>query len=141
MPELVSADANGSLAIDYIGFIPLIVESLKEQQAQIDYLTELLGEKNAQLRSYNSINEQNLSDDAKLFDASGASVDYRLPVSYTTAGLQIYDVAGKLVKKVALNNNSSTVSLSSSDIGYGMFVYELIVDDQRRDTLKKYVNK
>lgn len=37
-PELVSEDKEGYLSVDYIGLIPVLVEALKEQQAEIDAL-------------------------------------------------------------------------------------------------------
>ncbi|MCG6191419.1 tail fiber domain-containing protein [Maribellus maritimus] len=40
-PELVQADKEGYLYVDYVGLIPILVESVKEQQEQIDALLEL----------------------------------------------------------------------------------------------------
>ncbi|MGV8137735.1 MAG: tail fiber domain-containing protein [Mangrovibacterium sp.] len=37
-PDLVSRDADGKLAIDYLGLIPVLVEAIKEQQAEIEAL-------------------------------------------------------------------------------------------------------
>lgn len=49
LPELVQTDEKGVMSIDYIGFIPLIVESLKQmqqtiqdQQKEIETLQSLL---------------------------------------------------------------------------------------------------
>jgi hypothetical protein len=44
-PELVQQDADGYLYIDYVGLIPVLVESVKEQQEQIDELLELAAKK------------------------------------------------------------------------------------------------
>jgi len=35
-PELVQTDQNGLLAVNYLGFIPILIESIKEQQKTID---------------------------------------------------------------------------------------------------------
>ena len=40
-PELVQQDNDGYLYIDYVGLIPVLVESVKEQQEQIDELLKL----------------------------------------------------------------------------------------------------
>jgi len=37
-PDLVSEDADGKLAIDYLGLIPIRVEAIKEQQNEIEAL-------------------------------------------------------------------------------------------------------
>ncbi len=40
-PELVTEDSEGYLSVDYLGLIPVLVESLKEQQAQIEELEKM----------------------------------------------------------------------------------------------------
>ena len=40
-PELVDEDKDGYMSVDYVGLIPVLVESVKEQQAQIDELIRL----------------------------------------------------------------------------------------------------
>ncbi len=42
-PELISEDIDGHLSINYIGLIPVLVEAIKEQQAEIDALKQQLG--------------------------------------------------------------------------------------------------
>lgn len=41
-PDLVFEDKSGYLSIDYIAVIPVLVEALKEQQAQIEELKKLI---------------------------------------------------------------------------------------------------
>lgn len=41
-PELVSANKEGILAVNYSGLIPVMIESIKEQQKQIDELKKLV---------------------------------------------------------------------------------------------------
>lgn len=147
LPELVQTDENGIMSIDYIGFIPLIVESLKEMQATIDKQNEQIESLSKQLNSGQKIQprslsgEPNLLDEAKLYNQAGASVSYRLPMDFTTANLQIVDITGRLVKKFNLTAGSSSITIDSSEIGFGTFVYILVVDNQKRDTLKKYISR
>lgn len=44
-PELVEEDAKGYKYVDYVGLIPVLVESVKEQQEQIDELMKLAAKK------------------------------------------------------------------------------------------------
>ena len=41
-PHLVTTSAEGSLSVNYIGLIPVLIESIKEQQHQIEKLTQLV---------------------------------------------------------------------------------------------------
>ena len=43
-PELVSTDKDGYKSVNYIGLIPVMIESIKEQQKQIDELKKMLKE-------------------------------------------------------------------------------------------------
>jgi hypothetical protein len=148
LPELVQTDDKGMMSIDYIGFIPLIVESIKEMQAtieaqskQIETLLGMTGGTKMDLRSAVSNEEVNALGEAKLYDAPGASAIYVLPADYSTAHLQVYDITGKLLKKIKLDNSANRVDLNSSETGYGTFIYALIVDGRKRDTLKKFINR
>lgn len=43
-PELVKENADGKLAVNYVGLIPVMIESIKSQQQQIDELKTMLEE-------------------------------------------------------------------------------------------------
>lgn len=147
LPELVQTNEKGIMSIDYTGFIPLIVESLKQmqqtiqdQQKEIETLQSLLPAETKSM--FRSTSNENVSvvEGAKLYNRTGASVSYTLPTTYTNANLQVFDVSGRLLKKVTLTGNNSIVEINPSEIGLGTFVYTLFVDGKKADTLKKYVN-
>ncbi len=147
LPELVQTDEKGVMSIDYIGFIPLIVESLKQmqqtiqdQQKEIETLQSLLPAETKSMFRSTSNEEVSVVEGAKLYNRAGASVSYTLPATYNTADLKIFDISGKLLKKIVLTGNNSIVDLNSSEIGYGTFVYTLFVDGKKADTLKKFIN-
>lgn len=146
LPELVQTDENGVKSIDYIGFIPLIVESLKEmqqtiqaQQNEIDILQSLLPEESKSLLRSTST-DNIIIDGAKLYNRAGTSVFYTLPSTFDNAYLQVFDIAGRMLKKITLATTNDTVEINPSEIGLGTFIYVLYVDGQKADTLKKIVN-
>lgn len=146
LPELVQTDENGIKSIDYIGFIPLIVESLKEmqqtiqaQQNEIDILQSLLPEESKSLlRSPSTDNI--VIEGAKLYNRAGSSVSYTLPSTFANAYLQVFDIAGRMLKKITLTTANDIVEINPTEIGLGTFIYVLYVDGQKADTLKKFVN-
>lgn len=147
LPELVKTDEDGVKSIDYIGFIPLLVESInemrltiQEQQNEIEMLQSLLSvETKSTLRS-TSTGNPNMVEGAKLYNGAGASVSYTLPSTFSNAYLQVFDISGRAVKKITLTIANDIVDINPSEIGYGTFVYALYVDGQKADTLKKFVN-
>ncbi|MGB9746356.1 MAG: tail fiber domain-containing protein [Bacteroidales bacterium] len=49
-PELVVKDPDGYLGIDYSGLIPVLIEAIKEQQAEIEALKEQIGKMSTSLK-------------------------------------------------------------------------------------------
>lgn len=149
LPELVQTDDKGVMSIDYIGFIPLIVESIKEMQLtiqnqneQIENLQRLLsGDPESKLRSSSTSNSTNMIEGAKLYNREGASVSYSLPFAFTTANIQVYDITGRMIKDFNLDKTNNALNISPSEIGYGTFVYVLFVDGRKADILKKIVTQ
>ena len=149
LPELVQTDDKGVMSIDYIGFIPLIVESIKEMQLtiqnqneQIENLQRLLsGDPESKLRSSSTSNSTNMIEGAKLYNREGASVSYSLPFAFTTANIQVYDITGRMIKDFNLDKTNNALNISPSEIGYGTFVYALFVDGRKADILKKIVTQ
>lgn len=147
LPELVKTDEDGVKSIDYIGFIPLLVESInemrltiQEQQNEIEMLQSLLSvETKSTLRS-TSTGNPDMVEGAKLYNRADASVSYTLPSTFSNAYLQVFDISGRVVKKITLTIANDIVDINPSEIGYGTFVYALYVDGQKADTLKKFVN-
>ena len=145
LPELVKTDEDGVKSIDYIGFIPLLVESInemrltiQEQQNEIEMLQSLLSvETKSTLRS-TSTGNPDMVEGAKLYNRAGASVSYTLPSTFSNAYLQVFDISGRVVKKITLTIANDIVDINPSEIGYGTFA--LYVDGQKADTLKKFVN-
>ena len=147
LPELVQTDEKGVMSIDYIGFIPLIVESLKQmqqtiqdQQKEIETLQSLLPAETKSMFRSTSNEDVSVVEGAKLYNRAGASVSYTLPATYNTADLKVFDISGKLLKKIILTGNNSIVDFNFSEIGYGTFIYMLFVDGKKADTLKKFIN-
>lgn len=147
LPGLVQTNEKGIMSIDYTGFIPLIVESLKlmqqtiqDQQKEIERLQSLLPTETKSMLRSTSNEKVSVVEGAKLYNRAGASVSYTLPVTYKNANLQVFDISGRLLKTVVLTANNNIVEINPSEIGLGTFVYTLFIDGQKADTLKKFIN-
>ncbi len=57
-PELVTANKDGILAVNYSGLIPVIIESIKEQQLQIDKLIQLNSIQQTQIEELKKLIQQ-----------------------------------------------------------------------------------
>jgi Chaperone of endosialidase/Secretion system C-terminal sorting domain len=158
-PELVYADKNGILSIDYIGIIPLLVEGLKQQQqiitAQSTKLKELdarltkIENKNTQTQSVKSDNLADLTT-PNLSNASTNSflyqnipnpfsvqteIKYYIPEDARNGSLLIFNMQGSLIKSMIISAfGSGSQTINGSELHAGMYIYTLIVDSKEVDT-------
>lgn len=154
-PELVKTDADGYLSVDYIGFIPLLVDAVNElkaitaeQEETIAILTSQLEEtQNAgpsrigKSREIAGIDNELVTDEARLYQntpnpfSSTTQIRYELSEEVATADIRIYDMQGKQLHRIAITERGcGTVSIEAEGLQPGMYLYTLIADGQEIDT-------
>lgn len=111
-------------------------QTIQIQQDEIDILKSLLPEESKSLLRSTST-DNIVIDGAKLYNRAGTSVSYTLPSTFSNACLQVFDIAGRMLKKITLTTTNDTVEINPTEIGLGTFIYALYVDGQKADTLKK----
>ncbi len=148
-PQLVHTDADGMMSVDYIGLIPVLVESINELQAQ---LSELKGETETPstlAAQYAGIDEATAGlTSARLYQnapnpwSSETVIRYCLPQNVVTADIYIYDMEGKQLKRIAATGRGeSQVTLTAHDLGAGMYLYALVADGALIDSKKMILTK
>lgn len=142
-PDLVYEDGDGYLSIDYIGIIPLLIQSVKELNTKIEQM-EIVNA-GAMLRSQTAqqtdiiFAEQN-EQPAALYQNTpnpfsvNTEIKYYLPVSVNNAFLCIYDLYGKQLKQIRLSQrNTGSQIISGSELPAGIYLYALIADGKEID--------
>jgi hypothetical protein len=152
-PELVITDpASGNYAINYNGFIPMLVEALKEQQVIIESLqSEIYDLKMNSENSDNKLKSAAVSTRTSqlLTNSTNAlyqnvpnpfskstNIEYSLAENIQKAMICIYDMNGKQLKCVPLHliNGYGNITINGSELKAGMYIYSLITDEQVIDT-------
>ena len=112
------------------------VEDLKNEISKLKAATTMAGEEN------NTVYKNALSQTASvalpiLFQntpnpfAGNTTIMYVLPKNYHSAFIEIYDHTGGLLQKIALKNEGpGQVTVNSSIISAGAYVYALFVDNK-----------
>ena len=149
-PQLVHTDADGYMSVDYIGLIPILVQSINELRAE---LAEVKGESEKQeapaIQSplQSSLEELGLSS-AKLYQnapnpwSSETVIRYSLPQTVVSADIYIYDLQGKQLKRIAATGRGeSQVSLTAHGLNAGMYLYALVADGTLIDSKKMILTK
>lgn len=151
-PELVHTDNNGYMAVDYIGLIPILVQSINELRAE---LAEVKGEERqaegaplmaAQQAAQNEL-EASLGT-AKLYQnapnpwSSETVIRYSLPQSVGKADIYIYDMQGAQLKSIpATGRGESQVTVTARDLKAGMYLYALVADGTLIDSKQMILTK
>ena len=150
-PQLVHTDKSGYLSVDYIGLIPILVQSINELRAE---LAEVKGEKQhedatpmfAQQASQNEL-EASLGT-AKLYQnapnpwSSETVIRYSLPQTVSNACIYIYDMQGTQLKSIpAQGRGESQITITARDLKAGMYLYALVADGALIDSKQMILTK
>lgn len=151
LPELVYEREDGILGIDYLGFIPLIIETIKQQNAKINNLEFQLADCCNSSSGNNELkmgtNESNTSSEdsespktARLYQntpnpfTTKTQIKCYIPDNVKTAQLNIYNMQGTQLKKQPISRTGEiNVEISAYELTAGMYLYALIVDGKEID--------
>ncbi|MFH0865488.1 MAG: tail fiber domain-containing protein, partial [Bacteroidota bacterium] len=163
IPEVVKTDAQGYSYIEYNRLIPVLIESIKEQQYTIDTLQNqlatvlsLLGA-NAKITggNGNNNNQSNMqyvelvTENAIILNqndpnpfAEETNITYSLPDNVNEAKIMFYDNNGKIIKTVELiGRGDGTLHVYASNLSSGIYAYALVADGKVIDTKKMVCTK
>lgn len=145
--------------VDEKVIVYLMVNSIKEQQAQIEELTKQLaalqttgvidnnvgGSKTATDFSQKQMVLSNLEsmEISKISPnpfTQVARIDYNLQRDFTNATVTVYDVNGQLVNQMQLDAKIGTVEIQAAQLSEGMYTYTIQVDGEIVDT-KKFIKE
>ena len=152
-PDLVYDSGDGYLAVNYSELIPLLIQSMKEQQAQIEELQSGM----SQLIEKNTLRSDNSTDDitgiATVFSEAAVlyqnvpnpfsertTIRYSLPESVKNADIYIFNMQGGIVKKIAATR-LGVVEIQGSELQAGMYLYSLVADGKEVDTKRMILTK
>ena len=143
-PHLVVTSETGEKAVNYMELIPYLVESIKDQQNQIDRLTQLIEEKNE--TTYNiSETKFNVSKINSVFpnptsDILNVAIDVN--EQDRNVSLQLIDFNGNVVNKLIVQEKGKDINkkIFKDNFIKGVYVLNLVVDSKKVDTMKVIFN-
>lgn len=135
-PELVQEDSDGTLALNYTGLIPVLLEAIKDLQSRVEVLegqTKSIDQISAIRSSEYTANEDVTAPVEYLSQNTPNPVDgstvirYSLPEGATQASIAIYSTSGAVVKTIPIDTTvkSGSVTLYASDLAIGINIYNL----------------
>lgn len=146
LPELVVEDADGYLSIDYLGFIPILVDACKKLEARVNEQDEII----ATLTGGNMRKSPTAGVDGLLAGGKAillqnkpnpfkesTAIECVVPEGSSDAFICVYDLQGSQVKRFDINERGNcSVIIDGSLLKPGMYIYTLIIDGSEIDSKK-----
>lgn len=149
-PELVYEDKEGNYSINYIEMVPLLVQSIKELSAKVTTLEEQLGIKDSSKKAKqqatgiedSGIEVVSMSQNRPNPFKDKSVIALNVPSDTKKAVINIYDMSGKQVQSIPVSERGQTnITVYTSYLQPGMFVYSLLVDGKVQATKKMMVTE
>jgi Chaperone of endosialidase/Secretion system C-terminal sorting domain len=138
-PELVYEDNEGMLGIDYVSFIPLLINELKQQNEAIENLKEEI--EALKLGSNTSIPDFEKCTSSLLYQnypnpfSESTIIKFKLSNNTNSARLYLYDLHGNQIKSYLIKKNGeASITIKGAELQPGMYLYSLIADGKLIDT-------
>lgn len=151
LPNLISEDNKGYLGINYIGLIPYLIQSIKEQNKKIQDLqrqlqqccTNKLYDSEKSETERNKIIENTPNTYAFLEQNNPnpfhqqTQISYTIPNNCTNSSLHIYDLNGVELSSFSINQSGKgSIFIDGNSLKAGMYLYTLICDGKEIATKK-----
>ncbi|MFZ4724269.1 MAG: tail fiber domain-containing protein [Paludibacter sp.] len=149
-PDLVYEDTDGYLSVNYTGLIPVLIQSIKELNAEIEILKPKTG--NGPSKVGASPTTGIVETDALTYPVleqntpnpfnTETTIGFYLPTTINVASIYIYDMNGGQLKNIIINErNKGNITIKGSEFSAGMYLYALIADGKVIDTKRMILTK
>ena len=142
-PDLVLEGQDGYLSVNYSELVPLLIRSIQALKQELDEVksTRPKARKSA---SSTEINASSVSGNILYQNTPNpfkeqTVIRFKLAEEVKDASICIFDMKGKLLKKLPISSGMESVSIGGYELGEGMFLYSLIVNGQEIDTKKMVI--
>ena len=143
-PDLVLVGQDGYLSVNYSELVPLLIRSIQALKQELD---EVKSKSNARKRAATAIDPSLAASGNILYQNTPnpfkeqTVIRFKLTEEVKDASICIFDMKGKLLKKLPISSGMESVSIGGYELGEGMFLYSLIVNGQEIDTKKMVITK
>lgn len=150
-PNLVVEDEDGMLAIDYTGFIPLLVDAVKDLSAKVKEQESVISELSSILSpnmlpsstaTIDLLNRFELKQNKPNPFNTTTQIECLLPENVTNALIYVFDLQGSQVLCIPIaERGTATVQIEASSLRPGMYIYSLIADGKEIDSKRMIITE
>lgn len=153
LPDLVYTDEHGVKGIAYEEVIPLLIEAVKDQQAQVEILKSNIASIEANccsnnLKSASITPTDNFATNARLDQnvpnpfSRETRIDCFIPETSGNSVIYIYNMNGTQLQQYSINGKGEqSVTISGNTLEPGIYLYALVIDGKEVDTKRMILTK
>ena len=144
-PNLVKEGQDGYLGVNYIELVPILIRSIQELKQELDEVRG--GDKGIMSRSATTAIGTAKTASNVLFQNTPnpfkeqTIIRFSLADDAQNAAICIFDMSGKILKKLPISSGQSSVCINGWELGEGMFLYTLMVNGREIDTKRMILSK
>lgn len=148
-PNLVTIDEKGNYALNYIEFIPLLLNELKEQKSEIKDLKERMAALEAKINGVSETKKTVVDKPG----SSSFSLEQNVPnpfnqetvIRFNAAGehvsIAVFDMGGRQLQSIPVKRGEKQISISARTLTPGTYLYNLQADGKLIDSKKMIVTQ
>lgn len=145
-PDLVREGQEGYLGVNYVELVPVLICAIQELKQELDNvkgnnedvkMSRSIATSVTTTNSIGNILYQNTPNPFK----EQTSIRFSLADDAQNAAICIFDMTGKMLKKLPIASGETSVSINGWELGEGMFLYTLLVNGREIDTKRMIITK
>ena len=145
-PNLVKEGQDGYLSINYIELVPVLIRSIQELKQELDEVrggsSEAMMSRGATTSAVSAIGSGNvLYQNTPNPFKEQTTIRFSLADDARDAAICIFDMTGKMLKKLPISSSETSVRIGGWELGEGMFLYTLLVNGREIDTKRMIISK
>ncbi len=127
-PDVVRENQDGTLGVNYIELVPILIRSIQELKAE---LNELKGvETKPMMARAMTVDEEETTD-----------IHFTLPENIKDASVCVFDMSGKMRKQVPVSSSMDSFSIEGQGLPAGMYICSLVIDGKEVKTRRMILTK
>ena len=145
-PELVVKGQDGYLGVNYIELVPILIRSIQELSQKVENLEKASDGQSFRAPAVSDIGSVATSKNILYQNnpnpfKEATTIRFSLEDGIKSAYICIFDMTGKMLKKISIPDGDTSVKISGGELGEGMFFYSLIVNGREIDTKRMIITK
>jgi len=146
-PDLVHEGQDGYLAVNYTELVPVLVRAIQELKEELDAVKGVDEKTERNTRTATAVSASAVAGGNVLYQNTPNPFKEQTTIRFTLAddardaSVCIFDMTGKMLRKLPVSPGETSVTIGGWELGEGMFLYTLIVNGREIDTKRMIITK